>query len=148
MERHNESIGSMLSRYYNWSVWEYEKAKCGDRFYMVRVGEGNTGVVMSGVFDSHPYEAADWSGKGRRTFYMDMDCGSDSHRYAHLAFFQTKKTKQTIPSRMVPRKVTHTTVVRQSFSRLFSGISSTIFWDLNGKRSCSTTQATKIMIST
>ena len=72
MERHNESIESMSSRYYNWSVWEYEKAKCGDRFFMVRVGEGNTGVVMSGVFDSHPYEAADWSGKGRRTFYMDM----------------------------------------------------------------------------
>ena len=51
-------------------------------------------------------------------------------------------------SRMVPRKVIHTTVVRQSFLRLFSGISSTIFSDLNGKRSCRTTQATTIMIST
>lgn len=72
LERHNNSVGRMLTEYFNWSVWEYEKAKCGDRFFMVRVGEGNTGIVMSGVFDSHPYEAEDWSGKGRRTFYMDM----------------------------------------------------------------------------
>ena len=36
------------------------------------MGEGNTGIVMSGVFDSNPYEAGDWSGKGRHTFYMDM----------------------------------------------------------------------------
>ena len=27
---------------------------------------------MSGVFNSHPYEAEDWSGKGRRVFYMDI----------------------------------------------------------------------------
>ena len=43
-----------------------------DRFYLVRVGNGNTSIVMSGVFDSHPYEAGDRSGKGRRVFYMDM----------------------------------------------------------------------------
>ena len=45
-------------------------------------------------------------------------------------------------------KVTQTTVVFQSFSRLFSGISRTIFSDLNGKNSWSTTQAITIMIST
>ena len=72
LERHNSDVKNMLTEYFNWSVWEYDKAKCGDRFFLVRVGEGNTGVVMSGVFDTHPYEAADWSGKGRRTFYMDM----------------------------------------------------------------------------
>ena len=72
LENHNYGVEYLLTAYFNWSVWEYEKAKCGDRFFMVRVGDGNTGVVMSGVFDSHPYEAADWSGKGRRTFYMDM----------------------------------------------------------------------------
>lgn len=57
---------------YNWSVWEHEKAHEGDRFFLVRVGEGNTGVVMSGYFSSDPYEGEDWSGKGRKTFYMDM----------------------------------------------------------------------------
>ncbi|MBO6253116.1 MAG: hypothetical protein ILA03_00040 [Bacteroidaceae bacterium] len=58
--------------WYNWSVWEHEKAHEEDRFFMVRVGEGKTGVVMSGYFSSDPYEDEDWSGKGRQTFYMDM----------------------------------------------------------------------------
>ena len=72
LEDHNATIPDMFTEYYNWSVWEHDKAKCGDRFFMVRVGDGNTGIVMSGVFDSHPYESGDWKGKGRRTFYMDM----------------------------------------------------------------------------
>lgn len=72
LEDHTKSIRKMYTEYFNWSVWEHEKARCGDRFYLVRVGKGNTGIVMSGVFDSHPYEDGDWSGKGRRVFYMDM----------------------------------------------------------------------------
>lgn len=72
LEDHNSSIKNMYTDYFNWSVWEYEKAKCGDRFYLVRVGGGNTGIVMSGVFDSHPYAGVDWSGKNRRVCYMDM----------------------------------------------------------------------------
>lgn len=27
---------------------------------------------MSGVFDSHPYKAGDWSGRGRTVYYVDM----------------------------------------------------------------------------
>ena len=72
LEDHNATIPDMFSEYYNWSVWEHEKAKCGDRFFLVRCGDGNTGIVMSGVFDSHPFESGDWKGKGRKTFYMDM----------------------------------------------------------------------------
>ena len=46
----------------------------GDRFYMIRVGEGNTGVVMSGVFTSLPYVSKDWNPNrnSRRIYYMDM----------------------------------------------------------------------------
>lgn len=69
---HAFCIENLLTEYFNWSVWEHEKAKCGDRFFLVKVGEGRTGIVMSGVFNSHPYESGDWSGRGRRTFYMDM----------------------------------------------------------------------------
>lgn len=72
MDDHNQTIPRMLREYYNWSVWEYDKAKIGDRFYLVRCGQGRTGIVMSGIFDSNPYELEDWSGKGRQTFYMDM----------------------------------------------------------------------------
>lgn len=58
---------------FNWSVWDHDKAHKGDRFFMVRVGDGeNNGIVMSGTFCSEPYQSEDWSGRGRTTFYMDM----------------------------------------------------------------------------
>lgn len=72
MADHNASIPRMLWAEYNWSVWEHDKARMGDKFYLVRCGEGRTGIAMSGVFTSHPYEAGDWSGRGRQTFYMEM----------------------------------------------------------------------------
>ncbi len=56
----------------NWSVWEHEKLQEGDRFFMVRVKDGVTGIVMAGYFFSEAYEGEDWSGKGRRVFYADM----------------------------------------------------------------------------
>ena len=40
----------------NWSVWEHKKAHKGDRFFMVRCGEGKTGICMSGFFSSEPYQ--------------------------------------------------------------------------------------------
>ena len=57
---------------YDWSVWEHDKAKYGDRFFLVRCGEGNTGICMSGRFSSHPFIGEDWSGRGREVYYMKM----------------------------------------------------------------------------
>ena len=56
----------------NWSVWEHDKAHKGDRFFMVRCGEGKTGICMSGRFRSEPYLDEDWSGKGRKVYYIDL----------------------------------------------------------------------------
>ncbi len=72
MENLEHELQEYPDVWYNWSVWEHEKAHEEDRFFMVRVGEGKTGVVMSGYFSSEPYEDEDWSCKGRQTFYMDM----------------------------------------------------------------------------
>lgn len=59
---------------FNWSIIEHEKAHEGDRFYFIRVGyEKPTGLVGVGTFTSEPYPGEDWSGQGRRTFYMDME---------------------------------------------------------------------------
>lgn len=57
----------------NWSVWEHEKAEEGDRFFMVKVGHGMTGIVMAGYFYGDPYEDEDWSGRGRQTYYIDLN---------------------------------------------------------------------------
>lgn len=73
MEQFEEELIAIDSTHFNWSVWEHEKAHDGDRFFLVRVGTGNVGIVMSGFFISDPYEGEDWSGKGRETYYMDME---------------------------------------------------------------------------
>ena len=57
---------------FDWSVCEWQKARKGDRFFMVRVGEGNTGIFAAGRFTSEPYQGEDWSGKGREVYYMQM----------------------------------------------------------------------------
>ena len=72
MEDHNDSIPDLFTEEFNWSVWEHEKAKCGDRFFLVRCGDGKTGIVMSGVFDSQPYQSRDLSGKNRKIYNMEM----------------------------------------------------------------------------
>ena len=76
MERFEEDLIEMANGWeledFNWSVWDYENAREGDAFYMVKVGPGSNGVVMSGTFTSDPYQGEDWSGKGRKVFYMDM----------------------------------------------------------------------------
>jgi len=35
-----EKLGELENNDLNWSVWEHEKVSCGDRFFMVRCGEG------------------------------------------------------------------------------------------------------------
>ncbi len=76
MDRFEEDLRSLASGWgpddFNWSVWDYENARDDDRFFMVKVGPGTNGIVMSGTFSSNPYQDEDWSGKGRKVFYMDM----------------------------------------------------------------------------
>lgn len=57
---------------FNWSVWDYEKIHTGDECFWLKVGYGQTGIVGHGVITSEPYEDEDWSGKGRKTFYVDF----------------------------------------------------------------------------
>ncbi len=60
----------------SWSVWDYKDVEIGDRFYFVRVGEGDTGILISGHIDSTPVKDEDWSGKGRTVYYAGLSCES------------------------------------------------------------------------
>ena len=64
---------------FNWAIYDYKKAKIGDRFFLVCCGGEKTGIVMSGTISSKPYKGEDWSGKGREVFYVNMDLGSMIH---------------------------------------------------------------------
>lgn len=83
MERFEDDLIYMYDGWelddFNWSVWEHEKAKEGDRFFIVKVGPGTNGIVLHGTFSSEPYQAEDWSGKGRAVFYMDMNINEMIH---------------------------------------------------------------------
>ena len=58
---------------FNWSIVDHEKAHEGDKFVFVKVGYAKpTGIVGIGQFTSDPYVDKDWSGQGRRIYYMDM----------------------------------------------------------------------------
>jgi hypothetical protein len=59
--------------YMNWSVWDYQRIKKGDVVYMLKVGEGPTGVIAKGKVKSRAYRGEDWSGKGRTTYYVDFE---------------------------------------------------------------------------
>ena len=59
---------------FDWSIVEHEKAHAGDRFVFIKVGyEKPTGIVGVGHFTTEPFADEDWSGQGRKIFYMGMD---------------------------------------------------------------------------
>jgi len=55
----------------DWSVWDHEHARRGDVFYMLKVGCGQTGIVMRGKLRSDPFPGEDWSRRGRKVYYAD-----------------------------------------------------------------------------
>ena len=59
---------------FDWSIFEWEEAHEGDRYYMLRTGDDKAGIVWHGVFTSEPYEDKDWAGQGKQRHYMKMDC--------------------------------------------------------------------------
>ena len=62
----------------NWSIHEWEEARRGDIFYMMRVGDDKAGIVFNGQFISDPYPSDDWAGSTKRRMYVDMICMNPS----------------------------------------------------------------------
>lgn len=55
------------------TVADYKNVHKGDRFYMVRVGNGNTGIVMSGQIFSFPRLGGHRDDDQKNAFYVDLD---------------------------------------------------------------------------
>ena len=83
--------------YYDWSIWDYQKAHIGDRFYMIRTGEGKNGVVMRGAIIGTPYPDEDWSGKGRKVFYIRMSLTNMIHPERTPLLLTTDELTEAIP---------------------------------------------------
>ena len=55
----------------DWSVWDHEHVRRGDIFYMLKVGCGQTGIVMRGKLRTDPFTGEDWSRRGRNVYYAE-----------------------------------------------------------------------------
>lgn len=58
----------------NWSISEWQEARRGDIFYMLRTGDDKAGIAFSGQFICDPYPGDDWAGSNKRRMYVDMIC--------------------------------------------------------------------------
>ena len=58
----------------NWSIYDWQEARRGDMFYMMRTGDDKAGIAVSGQFICDPYPGDDWGGSNKRRMYVDMIC--------------------------------------------------------------------------
>ena len=81
----------------NWSISEWQEARRGDIFYMMRTGDDKAGIVFNGQFITDPYPGEDWAGSNKRRMYVDMICYGvmDSH---HAPRISLEKLQSAIPS--------------------------------------------------
>lgn len=70
LEEYINSIKDFYNADFSRKIYDWKSAKMDDRFFLVKVGEGNTGVVMSGVLRSQPYQES--SEKGRKSYYIEL----------------------------------------------------------------------------
>ena len=73
---YKECVGNMVHGMFrlDWSIYEWEEARRGDYFYMLRTGDYKAGIVFSGQFITDPYPADDWAGSTKRRMYVDLIC--------------------------------------------------------------------------
>ncbi len=81
----------------NWSIWDYQDAKIGDRFFMLKVGTGRTGIVMEGTIVSAPYRDEDWSGRGREVYYVYLKPNCIIHPERSETMLTTEQLSEQIP---------------------------------------------------
>ena len=83
--------------YYDWSIWDYQKTHIGDRVYMIRTGKGESGIVMRGTIIGEPYADEDWSGKGRKVYYVRMALTHMIHPDKSAAMLRTDELTKLLP---------------------------------------------------
>ena len=72
LDEYVESIQNFHIGHFERKIYEWKEAKMGDKFYVVKVGDGKLGIVMAGVLGSHPYISPDWNGRGRKPYKVEL----------------------------------------------------------------------------
>ena len=93
-EDYKECLENMVHGMFrmDWSIAEWEEARMGDFFYMLRTGDDKAGIVFCGQFLCDPYPSDDWAGSTKRRMYVDMICACpvepDASPYVPLSKLQ------------------------------------------------------------
>jgi len=80
----------------NWSIHEWQEARRGDFFFMLRTGDDKAGIAFKGQFISDPYPEEDWAGSTKRRMYVDMVC-MDPMEPGKNPLVTIEKLQRTIP---------------------------------------------------
>ncbi len=80
----------------NWSIWEHNRVRQGDRFFLLKVGYGTTGIVATGKLTSEPCMDEDWSGRRRQIYYCDY-CADVMINPDALPILETNQLEDIIP---------------------------------------------------
>lgn len=117
-----------------WSIHDWRDVKSGDNFFLVKCGEGKTGIVMSGFFESSPHKGEDWSGKGRETYYIECRPQFMIHPDNPKGLLSTQALEEALPEfqwngghsgRMLPENIAAS--FRKIWNQYISGFSETDF---------------------
>lgn len=57
----------------SWSITCPDDVQEGDKYYMVRLGDGRTGIVWHGTFYGKPFKDKDWKDKRRKLWFMPIN---------------------------------------------------------------------------
>lgn len=97
-EDYNECFENMVHGMFrmNWSIRDWEEARRGDIFYMLRVGDDKAGIAFNGYFLSDPYTGDDWAGSTKRRCYVDMIC-QNTVEPGEVPFVSMERLKEAIP---------------------------------------------------
>lgn len=82
---------------FGWSVSDWQRARKGDRFFLVRVGEGATGLFAAGRFTSDPYPGYDGPGMGQEVYYMNLSFEAVFHP-ERAEIITTEELEREIPA--------------------------------------------------
>lgn len=97
-EDYNECFENMVHGMFriNWSIYEWQEARRGDLFYMLRTGDDKAGIAFNGYFLSDPYTGNDWAGSTKRRCYVDMIC-QNTVEPGEVPFVSMERLKEAFP---------------------------------------------------
>ncbi len=81
----------------SWSVYDHEQAHFGDRFVMVRTGEGRHGIVATGYLTTEPFTASNWRGEGDPVHYSYLGFTAMFHPERSPYIITTQGLANAIP---------------------------------------------------